>query len=60
MAASQVGAPTEVLAGLVRRVVFHNPENGFCVLRVTARGHPEPITVVCHAPLISPGEFVLG
>jgi exodeoxyribonuclease V alpha subunit len=28
---------TEVLAGLVDRVTFHNPENGFCVLRVKAR-----------------------
>ena len=29
----------EVLAGLVERVTFHNPDNGFCVLRVKARGH---------------------
>jgi hypothetical protein len=28
---------TEVLAGLVDRVTFHNSENGFCVLRVKAR-----------------------
>ena len=32
-------AATEVLAGLVERVTFHNEENGFCVLRVKARGH---------------------
>ncbi len=32
--------PTEVLAGLVDRVTFHNAENGFCVLRVKARGRP--------------------
>jgi exodeoxyribonuclease V alpha subunit len=56
--ASPTGAPTENLAGLVQRVVFHNPESGFCVLRVTARGQREPITIVGHAPLISPGEFV--
>ena len=31
-------AATEVLAGLVERVTFHNDENGFCVLRVKARG----------------------
>src|SRR4051812_13888089 len=31
-------AATEVLAGLVERVTFHNEENGFCVLRVKARG----------------------
>jgi hypothetical protein len=28
----------EVLAGLVERVIFHNVENGFCVLRTRARG----------------------
>jgi hypothetical protein len=28
----------EVLAGLVERVTYHNVENGFCVLRVKARG----------------------
>ena len=29
---------TEVLAGLVERVTFHNEDNGFCVLR-TNRPH---------------------
>jgi len=28
----QAGSGTEVLAGLVERVTFHNAENGFCVL----------------------------
>ena len=27
------------MAGLVKRVTFHNPDNGFCVLRVKAVGH---------------------
>ena len=36
----------EVLAGLVERVTFHNEENGFCVLRIKARGQRELITVV--------------
>jgi hypothetical protein len=49
--------PTEVLAGLVERVTFHNEDNGFCVLRV-ARGKREPITVVGHAAVISAGEFI--
>jgi exodeoxyribonuclease V alpha subunit len=53
-----MNAPTEVLAGLVERVTFHNSENGFCVLRVKARGQREPITVVGHAAMISAGEFV--
>ncbi len=41
--------PTEVLAGLVERVTYHNAENGFCVLRVKARGHKDLVTVVGHA-----------
>ena len=52
-------APTsEALAGLVERVTFHNPENGFCVLRVKARGQKDLITVVAHAAMIAAGEFV--
>ena len=48
----------EVLAGLVERVTFHNAENGFCVLRIKARGHRELITVVGHAAVIAAGEWV--
>jgi exodeoxyribonuclease V alpha subunit len=55
---SQAGEPDEVLAGLVERVVFHNPDSGFCVLRIGARGRREPVTIVGHAPQISAGEFV--
>jgi len=51
-------AATEALAGLVERVTFHNPENGFCVLRVKARGQRDLITVVGHAAMINAGEFV--
>src|SRR5437763_4035285 len=49
---------TEVLAGLVERVTFHNEENGFCVLRVKARGQRDLITVLGHAAMIAAGEFV--
>jgi exodeoxyribonuclease V alpha subunit len=49
---------SETLVGLVERVTFHNPENGFCVLRVKARGQRDLVTVVGHAPVISAGEFV--
>ena len=48
----------EVLAGLVERVTFHNAENGFCVLRIKARGHRDLITVIGHAATISAGEWV--
>jgi exodeoxyribonuclease V alpha subunit len=41
--------PTEVLAGSI--------ENGFCVLRIKARGHRDLVTVVGHAAEISAGEW---
>jgi hypothetical protein len=56
--APRASTPTEVLAGLVDRVTFHNAENGFCVLRVKARGQRDRITVLGHAATISAGEFV--
>jgi exodeoxyribonuclease V alpha subunit len=42
----------------VERVTFHNPDNGFCVLRVKARGQRDLVSVIGHAPAISAGEFV--
>ncbi|VFM95946.1 MAG: exodeoxyribonuclease V alpha subunit [Candidatus Kentron sp. G] len=48
----------ERLSGAVARVVFHNEESGFCVLRVKARGHVDLVTVVGSTATVSPGEFV--
>ena len=54
----EIGEPREVLAGLVERMTFHNEENGFCVLRVKARGHKDFVTVIGHVVSISAGEWV--
>ena len=51
-------AANDVLAGLIERVTFHNAENGFCVIRVKARGHRDLVTVVGHAATVSAGEWV--
>src|SRR5215207_3762547 len=48
----------EVLAGLFERVTYHNAENGFCVLRVKARGHRDMVTIVGHAATIAAGEWI--
>jgi exodeoxyribonuclease V alpha subunit len=58
VARASTASSTEVLAGLVDRVTFHNAENGFYVLRVKARGQRDLITVIGHAAMISAGEFV--
>ncbi len=48
----------QILAGQVERVTFHNDRNGFCVLRVKARGHRELVTVTGHSPNVSAGEWI--
>jgi len=48
----------QVLVGQVERVTFHNDGNGFCVLRVKARGHRELVTLTGHSPSVSAGEWI--
>jgi exodeoxyribonuclease V alpha subunit len=54
MAPAATVSSTEVLAGLVERVTFHNDKSGFC--RVKARGQRDLITVLGHAAMISAGK----
>jgi exodeoxyribonuclease V alpha subunit len=46
------------LTGVIERVTFHNPENGFAVLRVQARGRRGLITVVGALASATPGEHI--
>jgi exodeoxyribonuclease V alpha subunit len=48
----------ETLAGSVERVTFHNPENGFAVLKVHTRGKRDLVAVVGHTPAVSAGEWI--
>jgi exodeoxyribonuclease V alpha subunit len=57
-AKARAAATQEVLAGIVERVTFHNTDNGFCVLRVKARGHRDLIALVGHAATIAVGEWI--
>ena len=56
--AGGTATPTETLSGLVERVTYHNAENGFCVLRVKARGQRDLVAVGGHAAAVSAGEFI--
>ena len=58
MFAQTSAAATEVLAGTVERVTFHDSESGFCVLRIKARAHRDLVTIVGHAATISAGEWI--
>lgn len=46
----------EQLEGMVERVTFHNPLNGYAVLRVLPQGAKEPVVVVGIAGTVCPGE----
>jgi exodeoxyribonuclease V alpha subunit len=48
----------EPLAGLIERVTFHNPDSGFCVLRVNVKGHHELVTLLGAAPSVAAGEYI--
>ncbi|MCS7022410.1 MAG: AAA family ATPase [Gemmataceae bacterium] len=48
----------EQLLGVIERVTFHNPETGYCVLRVQVRGQRELVTVVGYAQQVTAGEYL--
>jgi exodeoxyribonuclease V alpha subunit len=48
----------EELSGVIDRITFHNLDNGYCVLRVLARGHREVVTVVGHTQQVVAGEYM--
>ncbi len=48
----------ERLSGTVERIIFHNEETGFCVLRVRVRGVRDLTTVVGQLPSVHSGEYV--
>jgi exodeoxyribonuclease V alpha subunit len=45
----------ESLRGLIERVSYHNPENGFAVLRVQVKGRQDLVTVVGSITLVTAG-----
>src|SRR5262245_24220808 len=48
----------EVVSGQVERVTFHNPENGFAVVRVRVKGERELVTVVGNVTAVLAGEHL--
>ena len=49
---------SECLNGFIERVTYHNPENGFAVLRVKVKGRAELTTVVGTTTSVTAGEHV--
>lgn len=49
---------SETITGQVDRVTFHNPENGFAVLRVKVKGRTDLVVVVGQVTAVSAGEHL--
>src|SRR5271168_656530 len=48
----------ETLSGLIERVTYHNPENGFAVLQVKVKGREALVPVVGNTTSVSAGEHL--
>ncbi len=48
----------ETLNGLIERVTYHNPENGFAVLKVKVKGRQDLVTVIGSTTSVSAGEHL--
>jgi exodeoxyribonuclease V alpha subunit len=48
----------ETLTGIIERVTYHNPENGFAVLKVVVKGRSDLVTVVGSTTSLSAGEHL--
>ncbi|QNR82561.1 YrrC family ATP-dependent DNA helicase [Piscirickettsia salmonis] len=49
-----------LISGSVERITYHNEENGFCIIRVKAKGHRDFVTVKGKVATIHTGEFIEG
>jgi len=49
---------SETLTGQIERVTFHNPENGFAVLKVKVKGRRDLATVVGNLTSVTAGELL--
>ena len=49
---------TETLNGFIERVTYHNPENGYAVLRVKVKGREDLVTLTGNTTSVTAGEHV--
>lgn len=50
--------PGQTIRGLVERITYHNPENGYTVAKVAVAGEADLVTVIGHFGSLSAGEAV--
>ncbi|MDB6007103.1 MAG: helicase, RecD/TraA family [Prosthecobacter sp.] len=56
MPAPRATPKSEVLRGLVDRVVFHNEDNGYCILKIVPEGRRDVVSLIGKAPRVVAGE----
>lgn len=56
MPAPRTTTKSEVLRGLVDRVVFHNEDNGYCILKIIPAGKHDVVSLIGKAPRVVAGE----
>ncbi|MDI1310631.1 ATP-dependent RecD-like DNA helicase [Prosthecobacter sp.] len=56
MPAPRKTSKSEVLRGLVDRVVFHNEDNGYCILKIVPQGRHDVVSLIGKAPRVVAGE----
>jgi exodeoxyribonuclease V alpha subunit len=48
----------DTLTGIIERITFHNPETGYCVVRIQAKGYKGRVTLIGTALNLHTGESI--
>ncbi|OEH85051.1 recombinase RecD [Desulfuribacillus stibiiarsenatis] len=48
----------ENLSGIVERITYQNEENGFCVIKIRSKGHPDLVTIVGNLAAVNVGAVI--
>ncbi len=54
----QQTAAQEALSGSIERITFHNPENGFCILKIKIKSKKDLVTVLGFSACVTAGEWI--
>ena len=52
--------PLENISGFIERITYHNPDNGYAVLKAKVKGQRDLITITGNVPCIFVGEQILA
>lgn len=49
---------TEYISGIIEHITYHNPDKGFCVLRIMVKGHMDLIIAIGNISFALVGEYI--